>query len=120
MNVMKPWLRVAAVLAALAIAGCGGGGGGGTSPGVPGAPATSVRQALDTAATAAANDSSINSNAPFTVVQAAGVPAVTIKSPPKLNFAVFSDGKVVRDLTITNVTAAIAKLVPGPVGEIDQ
>jgi len=113
---MKSWVRVAAVLAALTIAGCGGGGGG-TAP-APG-PATSVKQAIDAAAAVAANDTSINSNAPFTAVQAAGVPAVTINSPPKLNFAVFSDGKVVQNLTITNVTAAIAKLVPGTNGDID-
>src|SRR6185295_13033564 len=107
MNVMKSWVRVAAVLAALTIAGCGGGGGGGGG----GTSATSVRQALDNAAAVPANDSSTNSNAPFTAVQAAGIPAVTTNGPAKMNFAVFSDGKVVQDLAITNVTAAIAKLV---------
>jgi OmcA/MtrC family decaheme c-type cytochrome len=120
MNVMKSWVRVAAVLAALAIAGCGGGGGGTVDTSTPGGTGTPVKQAIDAAAAIPANDSSSNSLAPFSAVQATGVPAVTISGPPKLNFAVFSSGKVVRDLTVTNVTAAIAKLVPGTNGEIDR
>ena len=54
------------------------------------------------------------------MVQAAGVPAVTINSPPKVNFAVFSDGKVKTDLALSNVSFAIAKLVPGTNGDPDQ
>jgi OmcA/MtrC family decaheme c-type cytochrome len=111
---------VAAVLAALTIAGCGGGGGGGTVDTGTGTSATSVKQALNIAAAVPANDTSTNSTAPFTAVQAAGVPAVTTNGPAKMNFAVFSDGKLVQNLAITNVTAAIAKLVPGTNGEIDR
>lgn len=72
------------------------------------------------AAAVAANDTAINSSAAFTVVQDAGVPAVTINSPPKVNFAVFSDGKLKSDLTIANVSFAIAKLLPGTGGDPDQ
>jgi len=54
------------------------------------------------------------------VVQAAGVPVVTVNSPPKVNFTVFSDGAVKTDLKITDVSFAIAKLVPGINGEPDQ
>ncbi len=38
--------------------------------------------------------SSINPTAPFTVLQGARQPAVTLASPPKVNFTVFSDGAV--------------------------
>ena len=116
---MKSLARVsAAVLVALAVASCGGGGGGGT--GVAPVPGASIKQALDSAAGIAANDTSVNSSASFAIVQGAGVPAVTVNSPPKVNFAVFSDGKVKTDLTLSNVSFAIAKLVPGTNGNIDQ
>jgi OmcA/MtrC family decaheme c-type cytochrome len=121
--VTKSWVRVgAAVLFALTIGGCGGGGGGGdtSTGGGTTSPATSVKQALDSAAAVGANDTSANSSAPFTVLQAAGVPAVTINSPPKVNFAVFSDGKAKTDLALSNVSFAIAKLVPGSNGNPDQ
>jgi len=117
-EVMKSWVRVATVLTALTIAGCGGGGGGGVAP-TPGGGGT-VAQAINSAAALAANDSSINSTAPFTAVQAAGVPAVTIKSAPKVNFAVFSDGKINSSVTVGSVSFAIAKLVPGAPGNPDQ
>jgi OmcA/MtrC family decaheme c-type cytochrome len=45
---------------------------------------------------------------------------VTVNSPPTVNFAVFSDGRVKADLGITNVSFAIAKLVPGSNGNPDQ
>jgi OmcA/MtrC family decaheme c-type cytochrome len=122
---MNSWVRVSAsVLFALAVASCGGGGGGGDAT-VPGTgvgvtPATPVKAAIDQAAATPANDTSVNSSAPFAVVQNAGVPAVTINSPPKVNFAVFSDGKVKSDLALSNVSFAIAKLVPGTNGNPDQ
>jgi OmcA/MtrC family decaheme c-type cytochrome len=103
---------------ALAMAGCGGGGGGDSSVAPP--PGTSVSAAINAAAAVPANDTAINSSASFTVVQDAGVPAVTVNSPPKINFAVFSDGKVKSDLAITNVSFAIAKLIPGTGGNPDQ
>ena len=116
-------LGAAAVAAiAVALAGCGGGsaGGDGASPTpAPGNP-VAVRQALDAAAAISANDTSRNPAAPFSALQSAGVPAVTVNSAPKVNFAVFSDGKVKSDLTLSNVTLAIAKLVPGSNGEPDQ
>jgi OmcA/MtrC family decaheme c-type cytochrome len=120
---MNSWVRVSAsVLFALAVASCGGGDGGGgtTDPGTGGTPATPVKAAIDKAAATPANDTSANSSAPFTVLQDAGVPAVTINSPPKVNFAVFSDGKAKSDLVLSNVSFAIAKLVPGTNGNIDQ
>jgi OmcA/MtrC family decaheme c-type cytochrome len=79
-----------------------------------------VKAAIDLAATNPANDTSTNSTSAFTVVQGAGVPAVVINSPPKVNFAVFSDGKAKSDLVLSSVSFAIAKLVPGTNGNIDQ
>ncbi len=88
--------------------------GGGTTPSTP------VQAAIAKAAATPANDTSINSSASFTVLQDAGVPAVTINSPPKVNFVVFSDGKAKTDLVLSNVSFAIAKLVPGAPGNPDQ
>lgn len=100
-----------ALLASMALAGCGGGGGGGggTTP----TSSTTVGQAIANAAAEPANDTATNSSASFTVLQNNGVPAVTINSPPVVNFSVFSDGKVVTGLTTSNVRFAIAKLIPG-------
>ncbi len=98
-----------------AIAGCGGGGGGGAA-----APALPANQVIASASAIASNDTAINSSASFTVLQNAGVPAVTINSPPVVNFTVFSDGAVKTGLTTANVSFAMAKLVPGINGEPDQ
>jgi OmcA/MtrC family decaheme c-type cytochrome len=106
-----------ALLVAMAVAGCGGGGGGGGTTPPTG---TTVNSAITAAAALPGNDSSTNSAAPFAVLQAAGVPAVTINSPPVVNFTVFSGGKVVTGLTTSNVRFAIAKLVPGANGNPDQ
>jgi OmcA/MtrC family decaheme c-type cytochrome len=124
-KVMNSWIRVSAsLLCALALASCGGGGGGDSTapPGTGGGttPSTSVQAAIAKAAGTPANDTSTNSSASFTVLQEAGVPAVTINSPPKVNFAVFSDGKAKTDLALSNVSFAIAKLVPGAPGNVDQ
>src|SRR5450830_1704086 len=100
----------------VAMAGCGGGGGGNVQP----PSSAAVNTTIATASALAANDTAINSAAPFTAVQAAGVPVVTVNSPPKVNFTVFSDGAVKTDLAITNVSFAIAKLVPGTNGDPDQ
>ncbi len=106
---MNSWARVsAAVLFALTVAGCGGGGGGSVNGGTDSS-STPLKQAIDSAAALAANDTSINSSAPFTVIQGASVPAVSIEtSPLKVNFAVFSGGKVKSDLALSNVSFAIA------------
>jgi hypothetical protein len=103
-----------ALLASLAIAGCGGGSS--SDPVVP----ASLSATIAAASAQAANDSASNTSAPFTVLQSAGVPAVTIAGAPKVNFSVFSDGKVVTGLTAANFRFAIAKLVPGTNGEADQ
>ena len=107
------WSAACVMLAAMA--GCGGGGGGGAA-----APALPANQVIASASAIASNDTAINSSAPFTVLQNAGVPAVTVNSPPVVNFTVFSDGAVKTGLTTANVRFAIAKLVPGINGEPDQ
>ncbi|EKD98810.1 MAG: hypothetical protein ACD_23C00259G0001, partial [uncultured bacterium] len=107
------WGAACVLLAAMA--GCGGGGGGGAT-----APAIPANQAIASASAIASNDTSINSSASFTVLQNAGVPAVTINSPPVVNFTVFSDGAVKTGLTTADMSFAIAKLVPGVSGEPDQ
>jgi OmcA/MtrC family decaheme c-type cytochrome len=115
-----PFARFCATAALiLAVAGCGGGGGGGGSEEPP-PPTGSVKEAISNAAAQAANDTSVNTSAPFSVLQNAGVPAVVVNSPPKVNFTVFSDGAVVRTLALSNVSFGIAKLVPGTNGDIDQ
>jgi OmcA/MtrC family decaheme c-type cytochrome len=122
---LKTWIRhgkAAVAAVSVLLAACGGGGGGGNG-GVPAAaPAASpqVAQAITSAAAAAANDSATSSSSSFTVLQSAGVPAVTINSPPVVNFTVFSDGKVVQGLTLANMRFALAKLVPGTGGAPDQ
>jgi OmcA/MtrC family decaheme c-type cytochrome len=118
------WLRTsAALLIALAMAGCGGGGGGGTDTGgVTNPPVASgpLKSAIDSAASSPANDTSTSDSASFTVLQNAGLPAVVVNGPPKVNFAVFSDGRAKTDLALSNVSFAIAKLVPGTNGNLDQ
>lgn len=109
------WGLAALVLATLA--GCGSGDD--SAPPLAG-PTATVQEKIAAAAAVPGNDTATNSSASFTAVQDAGVPAVTINSPPKVNFAVFSDGKVKSDLTISNVSLAIAKLVPGTDGNPDQ
>lgn len=105
----------------LVLAGCGGSGGDSTPPPVePPPPTATLAQKLAAAAATASNDTADNAAAPFTVLQAAGVPAVTVASPPKVNFAVFSDGAIKKGLTLSNVAVAIAKLVPGSNGDPDQ
>ena len=110
---------IAALSVLLAACGGGGGGGDGTVPPPAGTPQT-VSSALSSAALVPANDTATNTSASFTVLQSAGVPAVVVNSPPKVNFAVFSDGKLVQGLTNTNVRFALAKLVPGTNGDPDQ
>ena len=110
------WLGAAALVLA-GLAGCGGGNDGGApaaggSPPPP-PPSGQLGAALNAAAAVPANDTSTNSSSAFTVLQANGVPAVTVAGAPVVNFTVFSDGQVKQGLTISNVSLAIAKLVPG-------
>src|SRR5674476_1242267 len=108
-------------LVAVAMVGCGGGGGSnGQTPPAPQIPVVAANAAIAAASALPTNDTATNSTAPFTVVQDAGIAAVTVNSAPKVNFAVFSDGKVKADLKITDVSFAIAKLVPGSNGDPDQ
>jgi OmcA/MtrC family decaheme c-type cytochrome len=108
----------AAGLLAAAMVGCGGSGGGGTGspPPAAGTPAASI----SAAAAVPSNDTATNTSASFTVLQDAGIPAVTINSAPVVNFAVFSDGKAKTDVAIADVRFAIAKLVPGTNSNPDQ
>jgi OmcA/MtrC family decaheme c-type cytochrome len=112
-----------AVMTAIALAACGGGGSDpapAPTPTPTPTPAPTVKELLSKAAAVASNDTATNTSAPFLTVQDAGVAAVTIASPPKVNFAVYSDGQIKTGLAITNVSFAIAKLVPGSNGEPDQ
>ena len=54
------------------------------------------------------------------MLQGASLPAVTVASPPKINFTVFSDGAVKTGLTLADMSFAIAKLVPGTNGNPDE
>ena len=109
------WAACALVLAT--VSGCGSdSNSGGSTPPVNG----SVAAAISAAAAVPSNDSAINASAPFTVVQGAGLPAVSVASPPKLNFTVFSDGAVKTGLTLADMSFAIAKLVPGTNGNPDE
>ncbi|MEI6601080.1 MAG: OmcA/MtrC family decaheme c-type cytochrome, partial [Comamonadaceae bacterium] len=104
-----------ALVVAASLAACGGSGGGGSSSANP-----ALLSAISSASSVATNDTAVNASAGFAAVQAAGIAPVTINSPPKVNFTVFSDGAVKSDLTAANVSFAIAKLVPGSNGDPDQ
>ncbi len=111
----------ASVLVLAALVGCGGGG----SNGVVGNPTPppnppSANSAIVAAAANPANDTSTNSSSAFKVLQDNGIPAVVVAGAPVVNFTVFSDGAVKQGLTLSNISLAIAKLVPGTNGEIDQ
>ena len=116
------WTSLAAAsLLAVGLAGCSGGGGGGGGGGGDTATAPPAGTTTIAAAAAiAANDTATNPTGAFTVVQNAGVPAVTVNSVPKVNFTVISDGALVKNLTTSNVSFIIAKLVPGSNGNPDQ
>lgn len=109
---------VAALLALLVVA-CGGGGGSPPANTPPPVGAT-VGETIAHAAAQSSNDTAANSSAPFTVLQSAGVPAVTVRGAPVVRFTVFSDGAVKTGLTPSNVSAVIAKLVPGTNDDPDQ
>lgn len=123
---MKRWIGISwlGALVVAVLAGCGGGNdggapaGGGVAP-PPTPPSGQLGAALTAAAAVPANDTATNSSSAFTVLQANGVPAVTVAGAPVVNFTVFSDGRVKQGLTLSDVSFAIAKLVPGTNGEID-
>jgi OmcA/MtrC family decaheme c-type cytochrome len=105
---------------AMALAGCGGGGGGGGGGDTDAGPVQPVQQTLAAAAAQSSNDTSTNPTAAFTVLQGAGVPAVTVNSAPKVNFTVFSDGAIKQGLALSDVSFIISKLVPGSNGDPDK
>ncbi len=113
-NVKAYWVGMAVVLATLA--GCGSDNGGDTTP----PPSGAVAERIAAAARVPENDTATNSSSAFKVLQDAGVPAVVVASAPKVNFTVFSDGAVKQGLTLSNMSFAIVKLVPGSNGDIDQ
>ena len=109
------WCAAAAAL--LALAGCGGN----DNPAVVPPPAnTPLAAQISAAAADPANDTATNSSASFTVLQNAGTAAVSVNSPPVVNFTVFSDGKVVQGLTNSSARFAIAKLIPAANGDPDR
>jgi len=120
-NLFSPrWPRLAAVcLLAAGLAACGGSNNN-TTAATPAAPAATAgptpaaaAAAITAAAAVPANDTATNPTAAFSVVSDAGVPPVTINSPPKINFTVISGGAVMKTLTPgNNARFIIAKLVP--------
>ena len=109
------WGATGAVLAALV--GCGSNSDSGSGAPTPTPP---VSAAISAAASNPANDTAVNPLAPFAVLQAAGIPAVSVTGTTKVNFTVFSDGAVKTGITVAQVDAIIAKLVPGTNGNPDQ
>ena len=109
----------AAALAYVFLAGCGSDDSS-APPAVPPTGGTPLAQAIANAAAVPANDTSSNSSSAFKVLQDNGVTAITVTGAPVVNFTVFSDSAVKQGLTLSNVSFAIAKLVPGTNGEIDQ
>ena len=107
------WVGAVALMLA-GLAGCGSDSGGGTAPPPP--PPGNLGQAIATAAANPANDTSSNSSSAFSVLQANGVSAVIVKGAPVVNFTVFSDGAVKQGLKLTDMSFAIAKLVPASNG----
>ena len=110
-----------ALVAVAALVGCGGG----SDPVAVASPPATVAATITAASALPANDTSgtdpaSNPFTPFVVLQNAGLPAVTIDNSPKVNFAVFSDGKIKTGLTLNDVRFAIAKLVPGTNGDPDK
>lgn len=87
----------------------GGGGGGGSG-------STAATVSLDDILAGHATLASGDSSDPFTNLPT-GVVAVTVNSPPVINFVIkSSDGKSVTGLTTSEISVAIAKLVPGTLG----
>jgi len=109
-----------------ALAGCGGGGsdgvddGGGVVVPVTGLPSPDVSAPVSAAAVVAGNDTATSPTVAFSVLQNAGLPIASTASPLKVNFTVFSNGAVKTGLALSNVSFAIAKLVPGTNGAPDQ
>lgn len=113
------WLSALSFALLLSACGSGSSDNGTPSPSLP-APNPAPAAAIAAAAANPANDSATNSNSAFKVLQDLGIPAVTVTGAPRVNFTVFTNGTIRQGLTLSNVSFAIAKLVPGTNGEIDQ
>ncbi|MGA0794872.1 MAG: hypothetical protein ACO3P0_02170, partial [Quisquiliibacterium sp.] len=110
------WIGAFSMIAALAACGGGGGGSGSTPP-----PDATLKQVIAAAAANPVNDTSTNKSSAFVILQDAGLPAVTLNSPLRVNFTVFSDGKVVEGLKVgDNLRFAIARLERGADGNPDR
>ena len=79
-----------------------------------------VASAVSSAAAVAANDTASNSSRVFHGVAERRLAGGDRQQPAQVNFTVFSDGAVKLGLTTTNVSFALAKLVPGATGNPDQ
>lgn len=118
MKCSMKWMGAAALAAAI-LAGCGDSDNGVVAPPAP-PPGPNVGPTIAAAAQVPANDSATNQTAPFTVLQGAGLPAVSVGSELKVNFTVFSNGAVKTGLTLADVSFAIARLVPAQDGNPDE
>ncbi len=118
-RLLAGWGAAGLVLAGL-VAGCGGGGDNGAPAPAPSVPVVAANGSIGAASLLAANDTAINPAGAFAVVLDAGITPVTVSGPPKVNFVVFSDGKIKADLKITDLSLAIAKLVPGTNSDPDR
>lgn len=102
------WLAV--FMLSVLLAACGGG-----SSSTNAGDESLVTASLKSAAALPQNDAGNmdNPSAPFTVIQAAGLKPVTLNSPLKVNFAVFSKGKAVEGLKLySNVRMVLIRLEP--------
>jgi OmcA/MtrC family decaheme c-type cytochrome len=100
------------------LSGCGGGDSGGNVVGGGGGGSGSSSSTISKDDIIAGNATlaTADPSAPFTGLPA-DVIAVSVNSPPVVNFKVLTtDGKPVTDLTTSEVSVALAKLVPGTPG----
>jgi OmcA/MtrC family decaheme c-type cytochrome len=75
-----------------------------------------LSQAIAAAAAVPGNDTSTSASASFTVLQSAGLPAVSVNGQVKVNFTVFSNGAVKTGLTLADMSFALARLIPASGG----
>jgi OmcA/MtrC family decaheme c-type cytochrome len=104
-----------AVLALVVLAACSGGGADSPTP-TPPPSDEALAEAIASAAADPANDTSTNASASFTVLQVAGLPAVTVDGKVTVHFTVFSGGAVKAGLTLADMSFAIARLIPASGG----
>ena len=118
---MKMW--GAMVLVAATLVGCGGGNDGGSSLPAPPAPppvSGALGAKLTAAAVVPANDTATNSSSAFKVLQDNGVPAVVVDRSAEGQLHGVLRRRHQEQPEARGRSFAIAKLVPGTNGEIDQ